>query len=65
MGKILYFVPRQAATPREPRKPTELATIILFPGVRYERLGDPPAPPRRGPGGTSRPRRPRAFPVHS
>ncbi|MET0943516.1 MAG: hypothetical protein ABWY13_19385 [Mesorhizobium sp.] len=65
MGKLLYFVPRQAAEPREPRNPNELATIILFPGVRYERLGDPPPPLRRGTGKTNRPGKPRAFPINS
>jgi hypothetical protein len=64
MGKILFFVPKQGAAVREPRGPGELATIILFPGVRYERLDDPPAPARRGTGKVRRTRRPGASPLH-
>ena len=64
MGKILIFVAKQAATPREPRGRGDLATIILFPGVRYERLGDPPSPVRGQAGKTRRNRRPHASPLH-
>ena len=40
MGSIVSFVPRRAAN-RPAGKPSELlATIIIFPGVRYERHTD-------------------------
>jgi hypothetical protein len=63
MGKILFFVPKQEAAERKPLRPGERATIILFPGVRYERLDDPPAPARRGTGKIRPTRRPGASPL--
>jgi len=37
MGRILSFVPRQAATNRSPRAAGTADCVIIFPGVRYER----------------------------
>jgi len=43
MGMLLSFVPRTPA----PSRPLDLAgieaSIIIFPGVRYERPGNPPS----------------------
>jgi hypothetical protein len=36
MGMILSFVPKNS--PAIQRAPGELASVIIFPGVRYERL---------------------------
>ncbi|PWJ85338.1 hypothetical protein C7441_103194 [Pseudaminobacter salicylatoxidans] len=36
MGSILSFVPRKAAN-RPAGPPAEMASVIIFPGVRYER----------------------------
>jgi hypothetical protein len=65
MGKILFLVPKQGAAQREPLEPGYLATIIIFPGVRYERLGDPPAPVRGRAGKARRTRKPRPSPLHA
>jgi hypothetical protein len=47
MAMILDFRSRNART--EPRDHAEApsAEIIIFPGVRRERQGEPPKPPRR------------------
>jgi hypothetical protein len=37
MGRILSFVPQQAANRRSPRAADAPASVIIFPGVRYER----------------------------
>lgn len=56
MAAILPFVPRAAAKTIRPQR--EAAAIIIFPGVRYERIPNGPtnrrealrpAPPRPGP----------------
>lgn len=39
MGAILPFVPRAAATKTTRPQGTAVAAIIIFPGVRYERVG--------------------------
>lgn len=38
MGAILPFVPRTAATKTTRPQDTVAAAIIIFPGVRYERV---------------------------
>lgn len=38
MGAILPFVPRTAATKTTRPQSTVAAAIIIFPGVRYERV---------------------------
>lgn len=37
MGSILSFVPRRAASGQNRQRPRLAASIIIFPGVRYER----------------------------
>jgi len=37
MGSILSFVPRKAATSQTDRPSETQASVIIFPGVRYER----------------------------
>ncbi len=37
MGSLLSFAPRSAATTRKPVATGSTATVIIFPGVRYER----------------------------
>jgi hypothetical protein len=37
MGSLLSFAPRSAATTRKPIAPGTTASVIIFPGVRYER----------------------------
>ncbi|MET0597232.1 MAG: hypothetical protein ABWZ57_05115 [Mesorhizobium sp.] len=50
MGSILSFTPRQAAKPRAAEDGTAAAAVIIFPGVRYERTGEPAkAPPPKDP----------------
>lgn len=41
MGMVLSFSPRAAAGNRH-RQSGELASVIIFPGVRYERLEQEP-----------------------
>ena len=40
MGNILAFRPRKSSGGRTPKKGTSSATVIIFPGVRYERRAD-------------------------
>jgi len=37
MGSLLSFAPRNAATTRKPMETGATASVIIFPGVRYER----------------------------
>lgn len=37
MGSILSFVPRKAATGQSRQPAGSAASVIIFPGVRYER----------------------------
>lgn len=37
MGTILSFVPKRAASGQSRKRPQLAASIIIFPGVRYER----------------------------
>jgi hypothetical protein len=43
MASIHSFMPRPATGERRPRPVGQTATIIIFPGVRYERPGGPSA----------------------
>lgn len=40
MGSIVSFVPRPAAKTRHVENHTAAASVIIFPGVRYERPAD-------------------------
>jgi hypothetical protein len=40
MGNILAFQPKRAGGTRRPQGKSPPATIIIFPGVRYERRPD-------------------------
>lgn len=48
MGSIVSFMPRPAASARRQDRREEAASIIIFPGVRYERVGGK-EPRRNGP----------------
>ncbi len=37
MGSVLAFAPRVAATVRKPLAAGDTASIVIFPGIRYER----------------------------
>ena len=37
MGSVLEFAPRDAATTRKPLAAGDTASIVIFPGIRYER----------------------------
>lgn len=37
MGSVLAFAPRNAATVRKPLGAGDTASIVIFPGIRYER----------------------------
>jgi hypothetical protein len=37
MGSVLAFAPRDAATSRKPLAAGDTASIVIFPGIRYER----------------------------
>jgi len=37
MGSVLAFAPRDAATVRKPLGAGNTASIVIFPGIRYER----------------------------
>lgn len=37
MGSVLAFAPRDAATIRKPSIEGGTASIVIFPGIRYER----------------------------
>ncbi len=37
MGSVLAFAPRDAATIRKPPAAGDTASIVIFPGIRYER----------------------------
>jgi hypothetical protein len=39
MGSVLAFAPRDAATVRKPLGAGNTASIVIFPGIRYERHG--------------------------
>ena len=40
MGNILAFRPRRPSGGQTPKKGGQSATVIIFPGVRYERRAD-------------------------
>jgi hypothetical protein len=42
MGSVLSFAPREAATVRKPLAAGATASIVIFPGIRYERQGEAP-----------------------
>lgn len=42
MGSVLAFAPRDAADVRKRPVPGVTASIVIFPGVRYERREDMP-----------------------
>jgi hypothetical protein len=48
MGSVLAFAPRDTATVRRPLPPGDTASIVIFPGIRYERHQ-----PNDGPGTTA------------
>jgi hypothetical protein len=37
MGSVLAFAPRDAAAIRKPLPAGDTASIVIFPGIRYER----------------------------
>lgn len=37
MGSVLAFAPRETATVRKPLAAGDTASIVIFPGIRYER----------------------------
>lgn len=37
MGSVVAFAPRDAATVRKPLAAGDTASIVIFPGIRYER----------------------------
>ncbi len=37
MGSVLSFAPRNAAMSRKPTDPGTTASVVIFPGIRYER----------------------------
>ena len=39
MGSVVAFAPRDAATVRKPLAAGDTASIVIFPGIRYERHG--------------------------
>jgi hypothetical protein len=55
MASIHSFMPKPATAARRPKLNGETATIIIFPGVRYERPGGPST---GGSGSGSQSRRP-------
>ena len=40
MGSVLAFSPRDAATIRKPLAAGDTASIVIFPGIRYERQSE-------------------------
>ena len=40
MGSVLAFSPRDAATTRKPLAAGDTASIVIFPGIRYERRSE-------------------------
>ena len=42
MGSVLAFQPRDAANIRKPPVSGATASIVIFPGIRYERQGNAP-----------------------
>lgn len=42
MGSVLSFAPREAATVRKPPAAGATASIVIFPGIRYERHEEAP-----------------------
>lgn len=38
MGNILAFRPRKSSAAKAPKRSASPATVIIFPGVRYERV---------------------------
>jgi hypothetical protein len=37
MGSVLAFAPRDAATVRKPLAAGDTGSVVIFPGIRYER----------------------------
>lgn len=63
MGSVLSFAPRDAATVRKPLAAGDTASIVIFPGIRYERHdetapGAPQASHARRDSNRDKPRRP-------
>lgn len=48
MGSVVSFRPRTAAVRRNRLPPGAQATIVIFPGVRYEHGIRDPGPAKRG-----------------
>ena len=49
MGSVLAFQPRDAASIRKPPAAGGTASVVIFPGIRYERHDDtPPVPSAKG-----------------
>jgi hypothetical protein len=47
MATILSFQPGARQASDTPRASAHRAEIVLFPGVRYERLSEPPKPAKK------------------
>lgn len=60
MGSIVSFMPRRASARRSPRATDAPASIIIFPGVRYERTAAQPGNRER----VDAPRRNEPLPKH-
>ncbi|MCO5063132.1 MAG: hypothetical protein M9924_01820 [Rhizobiaceae bacterium] len=55
MGMVLSFVPKSSASGDRPARSGELAPVILFPGVRYERIEAREQTGPQGPGAVQKP----------
>lgn len=60
MGSVLAFAPRVAATVRKPLAAGDTASIVIFPGIRYERHQPEP----RQAGGHAETKRDKPRPQH-
>ena len=64
MGSVLSFAPRNAAASRKQTAAGTTASVVIFPGIRYER--PKPSGPVDDAAGTNRsdPRRDKPLPRH-
>ncbi len=61
MGSVLAFAPRVAATVRKPLAAGDTASIVIFPGIRYERHEQEP---RQAAAGRAETKRDKPEPRH-
>jgi hypothetical protein len=64
MGSVVSFSPRNAAVTRNPPPPGTTGSVVIFPGIRYERATSLEPVDKAGRANAAEPRRDKPAPHH-